>query len=169
MDTTSFLIGDWQRFVGLIGSDDELDESARLYGAMSRMRLLRTGADLLRLIFAWSVCGLSIRQTAAWACLQDIAEMSDTALHLRFKGAADWLQALLSAQLSKVIPSVPDVGGYRVRIVDATVLCQPGSKGTDWRVHLGMELGSLQIDHVELTDVKGGETLIGRAIDLDRA
>lgn len=159
MDTTSFLIGNWQRFASFVGSADDLDDSARLHGAITRMRMIRTGSDLLRLILAWSVCGLSLRQTAAWACLQDIAELSDTALQLRFKAAADWMQALVNSQLSKVIPSSPYPGGYRVRIVDATVLCQPGSQGTDWRVHLGLELGALQIDHVEVTDASGGETL----------
>lgn len=159
MDTTSFIIGNWQRFAGFLGSEDDLDDSARQHGALTRMRMIRTGSDLLRLILAWSVCGLSLRQTAAWACLQDIAELSDTALHLRFKAAADWMQALVNSQLSKVIPVSPYPGGYRVRIVDATVLCQPGSQGTDWRVHLGLELGTLQIDHVEVTDASGGETL----------
>lgn len=47
----------------------------------------------------------------------------------------------------------------RLRLVDATTISQPGSTGTDWRVHLGFNLRSLAIDHVELTDSSGGETL----------
>jgi hypothetical protein len=57
MDTTSFLLGNWQRFVALIGTEDELDESARQHGAIVRRRVIRSGEDLLRLIMAWSVCG----------------------------------------------------------------------------------------------------------------
>ncbi len=47
---------------------------------------------------------------------------------------------------------------YRVRAVDATTVQEPGSTGTDWRVHYVLDLSNLQCDHFELTDVKGGET-----------
>jgi hypothetical protein len=46
-----------------------------------------------------------------------------------------------------------------VRIVDATTVSEPGSTGTDWRVHYVVNLANLQCDFFELTDVKGGETL----------
>jgi hypothetical protein len=47
----------------------------------------------------------------------------------------------------------------RLRIVDATTVSKPGSTGTDWRVHLGFDLTTFAIDHVELTDAHGGENL----------
>jgi hypothetical protein len=48
--------------------------------------------------------------------------------------------------------------GYRVRAVDATTVQEPGSTGTDWRVHYVLNLANLQCDYFELTDAKGGET-----------
>ena len=39
------------------------------------------------------------------------------------------------------------------------MISKPGSKGSDWRVHLSLDLATSTIDHVELTDAKGGETL----------
>jgi hypothetical protein len=44
-------------------------------------------------------------------------------------------------------------------VVDATTVSEPGSTGTDWRVHYAVNLANLQCDFFELTDVKGGETL----------
>jgi hypothetical protein len=45
-----------------------------------------------------------------------------------------------------------------VRLVDATVVSKPGSKGTDWRLHVGLDLERQSIRSVEVTGVEGGET-----------
>jgi len=47
----------------------------------------------------------------------------------------------------------------RLRLVDATAISHPGSKGTDWRVHASLDLGRGCFDGLELTDSKGAETL----------
>jgi hypothetical protein len=90
-----------------------------------------------------------------------VAEISDVALLNRLRNASDWLGLLLGLKLAERAPP-PDIGATdnrRLRLVDATTISKPGSKGTDWRVHLGFDLGRLAIDHVELTDSSGGETL----------
>jgi hypothetical protein len=46
----------------------------------------------------------------------------------------------------------------RVLAVDATAITEPGSTGTDWRIHYAIDLTNLQCDFFLLTDVKGGET-----------
>ena len=48
--------------------------------------------------------------------------------------------------------------GRRVRAVDATAVSEPGSTGTDWRIHYAINLRTLQCDFFELTDAHGGET-----------
>ena len=53
-------------------------------------------------------------------------------------------------------PTLPH--GCRVRAIDATTVSRPGSLGTDWRIHFGVNLEDLQCDFVEVTDVHGGET-----------
>jgi hypothetical protein len=49
--------------------------------------------------------------------------------------------------------------GRRVRLVDATTLSHPGSKGADWRLHASDDLARGVIDAVEGTDGRGGEHL----------
>lgn len=46
----------------------------------------------------------------------------------------------------------------RIRVADATAISEPGSTGTDWRIHYAIDLTTLQCDFFELTDVRGGET-----------
>jgi Transposase DDE domain len=45
-----------------------------------------------------------------------------------------------------------------VKAVDATSISEPGSTGTDWRIHYSINLANLQCDFFMLTDVGGGET-----------
>jgi hypothetical protein len=47
---------------------------------------------------------------------------------------------------------------YCVRVVDATVVCEPGSTGADWRVHYSLDLYGLQCDGFHLTGPKVGES-----------
>jgi hypothetical protein len=84
--------------------------------------------------------------------------MSSVALFKRLRAAEAWLRWL--AQQVRGINLIPAIGvGRRLRAVDATTVSEPGSTGTDWRIHYSVNLGDLQCDFFELTDVKGGETL----------
>jgi hypothetical protein len=49
--------------------------------------------------------------------------------------------------------------GYRLRALDGTSICQPGADRTTWRLHVGYDLASGQVDQLELTDVHGAENL----------
>jgi hypothetical protein len=44
-------------------------------------------------------------------------------------------------------------------LIDATTLSAPGSRGTDWRLHVAYDLGQARITEVELTDGRGSESL----------
>jgi hypothetical protein len=45
-----------------------------------------------------------------------------------------------------------------VRLVDATVVKEPGKTGGQWRIHYSIQLPSLECDHFEVTAVKGKNT-----------
>lgn len=135
-----------------------LEESAAAKLALRRRRQIECADDLLRLALAYGMCDFSLRQTAAWASLIGLGQLSDVAVMKRLQGAADWLghlivQWLQERGLTTMVPPVP------VRAVDATSISQPGSQGTDWRLHLGLDLAKQRITTVELTTAKEGETL----------
>ncbi len=167
---------DWHLLLTMLPSD--LERCARESGSLVRRREVRSGADLLHLAFVYAVSNLSLRSTACWASEVGLADFSDVALLKRLKAAAPFVARLLTEKLAERTelpalsalpesevtradtsrePGKPPPG--RVRLLDATVLCRPGALGTDFRLHLGFDLRSLCIDHVELTDAKGGETL----------
>jgi hypothetical protein len=138
----------------------DLETTARRHGALLRRRQIKSAADLLHVTLAYAAGGLSLRDTAAWAALSGLAEMSDVAVLDRLRGAADWLRALLGAILAERKAAAPSSGaGRRLRLIDATTVSGPGSAGVDWRVHAEYDLASRRLVDIEVTDGRGGESL----------
>jgi hypothetical protein len=165
METLSFFENQWGSLLERFPKDFDLETTLRQRGVLKRRRAIRCASDLLRLALVWAVGGLSLRGTAAWAHLQNLAQLSDVALLKRLRQAGPWLGDLLTALLGLRWEAEPLEGpGYRLRLVDATTVSQPGSRGTDYRIHLGVDLSRLSIHCVEVTDAKGGESLARFAV-----
>ena len=148
----------WPYIESFLAEPDIIEKSAKEYGALRRKRCVDSASTLLRLALAYGFCGMSLRQTTAWAEAAGVASLSDVALLKRLRSASDWLGHLLALKLCDYA-SPPKGCGQRLRLVDATTISKPGSKGTDWRIHLGLDLGTSRIDQIEVTGVGGGETL----------
>jgi Transposase DDE domain len=147
---------DWPQVLALLPAD--LEESACQAKALQRRREIRTAADLLRLVWLYSLCDLSLRLTGLWATLLGLGCSSHVAIRARLQKARPWVGQLLATALlgQRLLTPPPAV---RLRLVDATSLSHPGSPGTDWRVHLGFDLGAWCLDTIEITDVHGAESL----------
>jgi hypothetical protein len=149
---------DWASVRSRLPSDLDLSRLARETKAFLRPRGVRDAESLLRLALARGPGGLSIQETAAWAELMGVAQLSGPSLHDRLHQSADFLQAIVTHQLEDGRSAhSPLWAGRHLRIADSTSLSQPGSKGTDWRVHAVYDLGAGGFTHLELTDAKGGE------------
>jgi len=157
METEKFFESDWKFILSMLPRGVNLDETAREHGALLLPRVIRSAEVLLQLVFAYTCCRLSLKETSAWAAQQGLAELSKVALRKRLKQSAGWLSFLLEAVLAERAGRLAQ-GGFRLRLVDATTVSIPGSQGTDWRVHLGFDLGSLSIDSLEVTGPEGGES-----------
>ena len=59
----------------------------------------------------------------------------------------------------RALEARPTIKGKVLRVVDATDSQEPGSTGTDWRLHHSLRLPDLACDYFELTDTHGGEKL----------
>jgi len=150
----------WSDFRASLPAGLDLEASARAHGALTRVREVKSGEDLLRLCLAYGGCGMSLRQTCAWAEATGVARLSDPALLERLCKAGPWLGAIVAALLSdRAGLSTGRLGGRRLRALDATTLCEPGADRTSWRLHVGHDLASGLIDHVTLTDGHGAESL----------
>jgi len=157
MDTLNLLETQWKYLLSMLPAKVDLEASARDQGALLRRRVVRSAETLLRLALAYC-CGLSLRQTSCWAHLQGVGKLSQVGVMKCLRRSAAWLEFLVVTKLAERA-ECRQIQGLRLRLVDATTVSAPGSQGTDWRVHLGFDLGSLTIDAVELTGAEGGESL----------
>lgn len=146
----------WAHILSVLPRD--LDESARATGCVERFRNVRSGANLLRVMLAYGVSDLSLKDTAAWAKADGIAQFTGPALFYRLEESPRWLQHILS-QLLLESRSV-DEAALEIRIVDATVITGPGSKGTDWVLHTVIDPVAGRFESIEITDAKGAETFM---------
>ncbi len=136
----------------------EWAEQARRLGAMRRARYISDPGTVLRVLLLHLATGCSLAETAARASASGLAQISAVGVFKRLRAAEPWLRWL--AQQMRGVADLPmEVAGRRLRAVDATSVSEPGSTGTDWKVHYVVNLADWQCDFFELTDIRqGGET-----------
>ena len=133
------------------------EQKARESGALTRARGI-TGADaLLRVLLIHIANGCSLAETSVRAQQMGLGQLNPSAIYRRLRSAEDWLR-WMADQLRASLGIVRPKRGEPVRVADATTISEPGSTGTDWRIHYAIDLASLQCEFFELTDVQGGET-----------
>src|SRR5437763_4476605 len=130
---------------------------AHLLGALRRARGFPDASVLLRTLLVHLAGGCSLKEAVTNAKVAGWCDVSAVALFKRLRAAERWLR-WMADQLWQRHPTPPLPNGYRARAIDATAVSVPGSVGTDWRLHFGIDLESLQCDFFEVTDAHGGET-----------
>ena len=130
-------------------------EMAYEFKAFSRGRKVKTPAHLLKVAMLY--CGLdqALRTCAGSFTLQD-ERITDTSIHKRLRACGPWLKALLQAMLPSAGTALTS---GRLLVVDATSLQGPGSEGTDYRVHLALDLVNLALHEMQATGAGGAESL----------
>ena len=106
----------------------------------------------------YAFCGCSLRQTAVYAELGDVASLSDVAILKRLRSARDWLGYLVASKLAERTAAQLPKRALRLRLIDASTVNRPGTHGTDLRLHVGLDLQSVSMDHIEITDSSAGES-----------
>jgi len=137
------------------------EQLAREFKAFARGRKIRTVAELFRIILMFAGLDQSEREIAANVVLvnPEIKSLSDQSVHDRLKACLPWLQALLPKLIKRAqMPELPT--GSQFLVIDCSDITAPGQITITWRVHLMIDLVSLQLVCVHLTDVHTGETLI---------
>ena len=165
---------DWGNQFSGLGEDWEViervlpdgwQEAARRTGALRRTRGFKDAATLLRVLLIHLVEGCSLRETAVRADAGGLIKVSDVALLGRLRGSGEWFRWMveqmsqrLSATSQEVLP------GKRVRLVDASVVCEPGATGSTWRLHYMIDLSTLACEQLQVTLPEEGETLTRFAV-----
>jgi len=163
---TEALTKEWEELV--LSIPDDLEESAREYGAIQRNRKVKSAADLLRIILIYATV-LSLLTTAVWALGLGLCDISRQAIQKRVLKSTAWLRYVLSALLKNVVETPGKIDGPVRRLIlrDASVISRPGSPGTEWRLHLSWSPFNLQPAQVTMTDEKTGEGLEDAGLQAD--
>jgi hypothetical protein len=167
-ESLSMFEGRWQEIEDLLGGNSALDKLARSTGALERARKVRDGSQLLRLALGYATTSRSLRLTAAWGAPAVLSEdVSDVALLKRLRASGDFLASVMTQllALNQAVPS-DQIGweGAPIRLVDGSVFAGPGRHGGQHRLHAGYDPVRRFFTHLDVTDVKKGETLLNAGI-----
>jgi len=145
---------DWDLLQSLFPASWE--ELGRKTGAITRLRGFSSVSNVLRTLLMHVGTGWSLRETSVRAKLAGIADVSDVTLLNRLRQSESWLRQLCQ-QLWKDngVDLSPAIAGYPVRVVDGTVVKEPGKTGTQWRLHYSLRLPSLECEEFILTPAHG--------------
>src|SRR5271168_3076311 len=154
------ILDHWPEVSARFPADFDVEATARLRGAFTRAREIEKAETLLRLALAYGGLGMSLRETCVWAEAGGLASLSGPSLLNRLCKAGPWLGDIVAALIAEQakLPA-GRWSGYRLRALDGTSICQPGADRTTWRLHVGYDLVTGQVDQLELTDVHGAENL----------
>jgi hypothetical protein len=135
---------------------------ARETHALKGLRQDKDEGLCLRVLLLHLACGYSLRETAVRARAAKLADLSDVAVLKRLRKSKDWLQALCHRVLEEQATLSTRVSGLALRLVDATLIQEPGPTGSTWRIHYSLRWPQLTCDHFALTATPGpgtGESL----------
>jgi hypothetical protein len=104
--------------------------------------------------------GKSLRTTVAYAQEAGLCDIEDVALIHRLKASDEWFRWMSLQLLEELkVPAFPCslTDPFRVRLVDGSSISEPGSTGSDWRLHYSINLATLRCDTFKITNPRIGE------------
>jgi hypothetical protein len=160
MATNSAVDEDWDLLMHFFPPDWKA--VAARTGALKGLRQDKLEENYLRTLLIHLGCGHSLRETVVRARKAQLANLSDVALLKRLRKARDWLHGLCCGLFAERGLRGPEDPGAVLRLMDATLVKEPGETGSQWRIHYSLQWPTLRCDFFKLTPVEGkgtGETL----------
>lgn len=136
------------------------EKKATELGALRRKRKMKNAETLLRTLLIHLAEGKSLRTTSAYAREVGLCTLTDVALLQRLQASQEWFHWMaveLFALLQGPLLANDLFQHYRIRLVDGSSISEPGSTGTDWRLHYSFLLSNLRCDTFLMTSAKTGE------------
>jgi hypothetical protein len=135
---------------------------AKTSGALKGLRQDKGEESYLRVLMLHFGCGLSMRETVTRAHEAKLAKLSSVALFKRLRKSREWLYQLCCALFKErgIKPTIATT--HNLRLVDGTLIKEPGPTGAQWRIHYSLCWPALRCDYFKLSPVEGegtGESL----------
>jgi Transposase DDE domain len=131
---------------------------AKETGSLTRkLRSFKTEEEVMRTLLLHVANGYSLRETVTRAKLSGLAEVTDVALLKRLQCSEEWFKSLCMILLKERGINIDRTvhNNIQMRVVDGTVVKEPGKTGSEWRVHYSIRLPDLSCDYFKLTATKG--------------
>jgi len=151
---------DWNLLVSFLPKDWK--ELAQRSGALKGLRQDKSEEDLLRVLLMHVGCGFSMRETVVRAEEAKLARLSAVALFKRLRKSKEWLQKLCQALFEERGLQGSKLRKQQLRLLDSTLVKEPGKTGSLWRIHYSLRWPSLKCDYFKISAVEGegnGESL----------
>lgn len=131
---------------------------AREFKAFVRAKKVKTPQQLLRVVFLYCGVDKSLRETAANFTLL-YESITDSSIAERLAACRPWVHAVLANMLhTNAITTLPTP--WRFLVIDGSHVQGPGAQGTQYRLHICMDLVQLQFVSITVTDQHTGESLV---------
>jgi hypothetical protein len=130
--------------------------------ALKGLRQDKSEENYIRTLLLHLGCGFSMRETVVRARQAKLAELSDVALLKRLRKSKDWLYRLCCALFEERGLVTESASLPTLRLIDATVVKEPGKTGSQWRIHYSLQWPTLVCDYFKITAAEGkgdGESL----------
>jgi hypothetical protein len=137
-------------------------ELGQVTGALKGLRQDKNEENYMRTLLLHLGCGFSMRETVVRARQAKLAELSDVALLKRLRKSKDWLYRLCCALFEERGLVAESASLLTLRLIDATVVKEPGKTGSQWRIHYSLQWPTLVCDYFKITAAEGkgsGESL----------
>jgi hypothetical protein len=126
---------------------------------LRRWRGFASASQLLRVMMIHLVDGCSRRETAVRAAAGNWAQVSDVALLKALRRCQAWFRGLAQGLMQQwLTPMVPGAAARRIRVGDGSLISEPGSMGSHWRLHYSATWPSWHCDEVLVTGPAVGES-----------
>jgi Transposase DDE domain len=152
-------LSEWEVIERLLPSGWQ--DAARTCGAMKRTGGSITSASLLlRVLLIHLLDGCSLRETAVRARQGGLVDVSDVALLKRLRRCGAWFGWMTQAMIERLATTHrPVLPGRAVKLIDASVVSEPGATGSTWRLHYALDLSTVQCEQAHVTPISVGEGL----------
>lgn len=145
---------EFEQFLHALPADWEV--MMRNLGAFTYAGKIRSPQELLRALFLYGGPDQSLREVAGTLTLH-AERITDQAVWKRLQRCAPFLKALVQQMLLEDLPAVPQ--HLRFLACDGTTVQRPGATSSDYRLHLVINVVTLCMHEIQLTETKQGESL----------
>ena len=138
------------------------EAKAKELGALRRTREIKSAEALLRLNLLYLTSAPSFARTAAMTRLGGSCHLNKNAVYKRIRGSGEWLAWLCQAigRAGGMLAEPPELlRGKSVCLIDGSEDAVCGSAKADYRLHYCVDLFTLGMKEMRLTEAGAGERL----------